>query len=150
MKSFMPAGINQPSALFSTMLIKLGFRDYSSRCLISSLSLWRAMRGHLRPKLVVPLREHHPGVGVVMVRTHPTWASGRRTSYHHKGGKAAGGLDTQAELEALEEVVVATRGTGVVRVPVEAMVVVRASKMGEGLATSLVLWQEEVMVVHAW
>ena len=144
----MPAGINLPSASFSTTLIKLDFRDYSSRWLISSQSLWRAMRGHTRLKLVVPLREHHPGVGV-MLRTHPTWASGRRTSYHHKGGKAAGGPDTLAEVEALEEVVVATRGTGAVRVLVEAMVVVHASRMVEDLA--LVRWRrEEVMAVHAW
>jgi hypothetical protein len=80
-----------------------------------------------------------------MVKTHPVWASGRRTLCHHKeGGEAVGGLVILAE--ALD-VVAATRMTGVVRVPMEAMVVVvgAGSKM-EGHAHS----PAEGMGVHAW
>ena len=68
------------------------------------------------------MRVHHRDAGVVMVKTRPIWESGRRTLYRHKGGVAVEGLVTLAELEALGRVV-GTRTTGVVRVPVGAMVV---------------------------
>ena len=104
----------------------------------------------MRLGLVRPLRGNRPGAGV-MVKTHLVWASGRRTSCHHKeGGEVVGGLVMLAE--ALD-VVVATKMTGskmtgVVRVPVEAMLVVHGSRT-EGLGQCPVCHLEG-MGVHAW
>jgi hypothetical protein len=83
----------------------------------------------------------------VMVKTHPIWASGRRTLYHHRAGAVVEGLVTLVELEALDRVV-GTKTTGVARVPVGATVVVHGSRM-EGLARRPVPHLEG-MAMHAW
>jgi hypothetical protein len=81
-----------------------------------------------------------------MVRTCPTWGSGR-TLFHLKDGRMVTGQGTPV-LEALDRVVGIKGMTGKARVPVVVMVV-RDSKM-EGVAISLVLWEEVVMGVDAW